>query len=179
MRTTKGENDQGWIKAYRTLKTHWTADDHRAFHLWIYLLLEVNHKEGKTTVDGSFVRIMPGQTLTSYDKMSRETHMTWRVVKNIISAFLDDGMIELKAIGRGLLLTVCNFEMYQGNSARGTSKTQSKTQSNDRPDDREERRVKRRQYKNIENIDNDNNNNKRNKDSAKRRVNLWEGAPEE
>lgn len=148
------------------MNNHWVASDHRAFHLWVYLLMEVNHVTGKTTIDGKMVEVKPGQTITSIDKLSKKIGITWRTVKKIIDDFLVDEMITAEPCGRGILLTICNYESYQGTLLHDRAKSRAESRAESRTDDRVESRAKGRQYKNNKNNKNDIKNNQKNKESA-------------
>lgn len=165
-------NDKGWIKAYRSIKDHWISHDHRAFHLWFYLLMEVNHVESKTKIEGNLTTIKQGQTYTSIDKLSKGVNITWRKTKELLEEFEADEMITITPISHGILLTVCNYQMYQGTLPQ----SRAERRENSRTDSRTDSRAERRQYK--KNKNDINNDIEKDKKAAQRRLNLWEGAPE-
>ena len=160
------EKDKGWIKLYRSLSNHWVFSDHRTFHLWVYLLMEANHVKGKTTIDGKMVEVKPGQTLTSIDKLSKKVGITWRTTKKIIDDFLVDEMITVEPIGRGLLLTICNYSNYQGSLLHDRAESRTESRAESRIESRAESRAEGRQYKNNKNSKNDVKNNKKNQEGA-------------
>lgn len=169
--------DEGWVKQHRSIFKHWVADDHRAFHLWAFLIAEVNYTEGKTMVDGKTIKVNPGQTITSIDKLSKQVKITWKKTKDLIDEFSNDGMIKVKKVGRcGMLLTVCNYEKYQDTMRSEREEQREERRDKRREEQRENDRDKRREYKKDKK---DFKKDKEQKKGAPRRLNLWEGAPEE
>ena len=69
---------EGWVKLHRSLFDWEWYDDIETFRLFIHCLLKANHKDanwrGKEIRKGSFI--------TSYNKLSKETGLSIKVVRN-------------------------------------------------------------------------------------------------
>jgi DNA replication protein DnaD len=95
--------------------------------------MTVNVTEKKTTIDGNFVTVKPGQRITSEKKLAAELEYTWRKTTQLLKEFEDDGMIERQPIGRGFILTVVNFKKYQSVLESTTASTKSSTFTSTNP----------------------------------------------
>ena len=140
--------EEGWVKQHRAIFSHWVNEDHRAFHLWSYLIAEVNFSEGKTMIEGKMKKVMPGQTITSIDKLSKSVKISWKKTKELIDAFMEDDMIKVKKIGRrGLLITVCNYEKFQSTLNSDRAEVRAKVRTKVKTEVRADVRTEVRQYK--------------------------------
>lgn len=122
---------EGWIKLHRQFLNWEWFDSLEMVKLFIFLLLEANHEDGKW--HGQTIR--RGQILTSFKKLSEETSITERKVRTCLSRMEQTGEIIKKTTQRYTLLTISNYDRYQVNeeSVRQTSDTQttSKRHAND------------------------------------------------
>lgn len=121
----------GFIPLYRSIQEHWLWQKEEPFDIrsaWIDLLLSVNHEEKKILVGRSVVTIRAGQMWTSYKKLSKKWHWSYKRVLRYINLLKSDGMIAVDGTSNGTLLTVINYGnfAYQG---------QARDTSNDTPDD--------------------------------------------
>ena len=131
---------QGWIRTYRNILEHWVWQDPMTFRCWIYILLKANHSGKKIMFDGSLITIERGQFLTSIRKLSDEVGCSKNKINKIIGTLIEDNMITVKRTHRGTLLTVINYEKYQGtrdtekdaekDAEKDTEGTQNRTQNN-------------------------------------------------
>ena len=73
----------GFIPLYRSIQEHWLWQKEEPFDIrsaWIDLLLSVNHEEKKILVGRSVVTIRAGQMWTSYKKLSKKWHWSYKRV---------------------------------------------------------------------------------------------------
>lgn len=109
-------SDKGYIKLYRQIQDCWIWDtgkfDKRS--AWIDLLILANHSEKKIAFNGECISIGKGQYLTSIRSLAER----WGWSKSTVSEFLalleSDLMIKKESDKFRTLLTVINYEVYQG-----------------------------------------------------------------
>ena len=163
------KNNNGWIKVHRSIMDGWVYDNPWALKGFLHLCLTVNIKDSTTNFDGKVYDLQAGQRITSIQTLSEEMGFTWRTTNKLMQQYEDDNMIRMDRLGKAFILTVVNFKKYQSLLA---SRNESRDES------RDESRNASRQIKKNKNIENDRRS-KRSKEGAQRRLNLWEGAPEE
>lgn len=136
---------KGYIKDYRKeLQSDIWMMPPLYHRVWQYLKYMVNHKENRIPMkDGSFLNIEPGQHLTSVRNIANEVGWYERGVfktpnPKTVSSILDwlekQSMIKIDR-GEGnrqyTLITLSNWESYQGNDDESNSKETVKKQSAD------------------------------------------------
>ena len=111
-------NDNGWIKLYRQIQSHWMWQE-KPFQkalAWIDLLLSANYRDKKIPINGKPVMIKGGSFHTSIAKLADK----WGWDKRTVSRFLDvlesDGMLTQERSEHGTTLTIINYGFYQGDS---------------------------------------------------------------
>lgn len=108
--------DGGWIKLYRSIRTHWLWENgnERYAKWWMDILLMVNHEPKKIPFNGKLKLIERGEKQTSVVKLAAH----WNVDRRTVSKFLDllaaDEMITVsKSRQTGTTLKVLNYGVYQ------------------------------------------------------------------
>lgn len=132
--------NKGFVAVYRSLLEHWVWQD-KVFsrgQAWISLLLEANHEERKTLIDGNLVTVKKGEKITSIRKLSEQ----WGWSTNKVSKFLDnleeDNMIIQKRDTKKTVITIVNYDVYQ------ELRSKKETQKNYRRDTEEFQKKNRR-----------------------------------
>jgi hypothetical protein len=103
----------GWIKLHRSLLDCEIWSDINTSRLWIYCLLRANFapvtKFGKVIPRGSF--------LTGRYDLAKGTGLTEKQIRLSLQKLNAAEMIEILAapIGRGSLVTICNYDIYESN----------------------------------------------------------------
>jgi len=106
----------GWISIHRKIMDCWIWNDEpfSKGQAWVDLLLLANHQDKKISFDGGLVTVKAGQRLTSIKQLSER----WRWSRHKVSDFLNllekDEMIEQKRDNKKTLITIVNYEVYQG-----------------------------------------------------------------
>ena len=93
-------------------------------HLFMHLILMANFKEGMW--QGIIVK--RGQLITSRNRLSRETGLTEKEVRTGLKRLQRTGEIVIKATNQYSMITICNYDTYQGQDNRG-----SQSKANERP----------------------------------------------
>ena len=102
--------DSGWIKVHRKM-TEWEwYQDPNTCHLFLHLLLTVNRKPGKWRG----VDVPAGARITSIRKLSAETKLSERNVRTAIKHLISTHEVTQSTTARYTLITVLNYEKYQG-----------------------------------------------------------------
>lgn len=98
---------------------------------WIYLIMHANHVEKSFMANGRIRHVQRGQLFTSIRYLAQ----LWKWDKTTVSRFLSDieteKMITLNRTQNGTLITLVNFNKYQGFSdpAQKNADTESDTES--------------------------------------------------
>lgn len=124
-------NNSGWIKYYRKTKECWIWDNDEPFDkrsAWADLLLSANHSDKNILFDGSLITISRGQYMTSIRKLSSTWKWSTTKVKHFLELLENDSMITKKSDSKKTLITIVNYEVYQGDT---TDKNTLKSQSSD------------------------------------------------
>lgn len=105
---------KGWIKLYRDITEHWVYQDPLLLKVWITVLCLANHDDHRILINNNMTTIHRGQFWTSIRKLSSYMNMDKDTVKKKLDLLQSDGMIYLDSQkGRGTLLTVLNYSVYQ------------------------------------------------------------------
>lgn len=129
---------RGWIKVYRQLVDHWLWRGERFTRgqAWIDLLLSANHHDRQIRLGNQLVTVKRGQVLVS----QRQLVSRWRWARNTIARFLRvlklDEMLSHE-VSRGpeggyTLITILNYERYQGSDEEHSEDTLSHSVSHGR-----------------------------------------------
>ncbi len=128
------DKKKGFVPIYRSIQENniWTSDE--PFDIrsaWIDLLLSVNHEEKKILVGRRIQVIKPGQMWTSYQKLARKWHWSYKRVLRYITLLKSDGMLLADGTANGTLITVVNWASFalQGNTRATTRDTTRATPS--------------------------------------------------
>lgn len=112
------EENLGYIKLYRKLLTSKIFANPTKLKVWIWLLIKANHKNkyisvriGKGETD---VEILRSQFLFGRHKAEDELNIDESTIYRIIKSLEKIGMITVKANNHYSIITICNYEDYQG-----------------------------------------------------------------
>lgn len=108
---------QGWIRVYRKLEDNVLWKNNEPFDrrsAWIDLLLMANYKDNEILFDGKPFVVKCGQCLTSVRKLG----VKWSWSKDRVLKFFrlleSIGMITKTSTNKRTLITIVNYEIYQG-----------------------------------------------------------------
>ena len=107
----------GWIKLHRQIQETklWNRDE--PFDMrsaWVDLIMMVNYEDQKFLLNKRVITIKRGQTFTSVRKLSKR--WGWGVKRTMayLKILEDLEMATVKATTEGTLITLVNYEVYQG-----------------------------------------------------------------
>lgn len=110
-------NDIGWVKVYRqTLDSDfWLIEQPFSFRdAFFYVLLAANRNKATSYKNGHTIDIQRGQLLTSIRKLGVLFHWDKHKVYRWLRFMAATDMIKAKSVGFGTLLTIVNYNKYQG-----------------------------------------------------------------
>lgn len=128
----------GWVKLYRELKSKsiWQLSTPQQKVVLITILMTVNHEENKWEWKGEQYACKPGQLITSLNSLVKECGqgVTMQNVRTALDRFEKLGFLTNVSTKTGRLITVINWDKYQGNDFV-TNKVSNKdlTKSQQRP----------------------------------------------
>lgn len=122
----------GYVKLHRSIEGHWVFADDSMFYLFTNLILRANWKQGKVWMGGNAapIAVERGQLLTGRNSLHRLLYPThdkhgnkikrerppphpvtlWRWLE----ALAKDGMVSLDVRSKYTIVTICNYDTYQG-----------------------------------------------------------------
>lgn len=108
----------GWVKLYRELKSKsiWQLSSPEQKVVLITILLLANHEENKWEWKGEQFICKPGQLITSLNSLARECGegVSIKNVRTALDRFEKLGFLANASTKTGRLITVLNWEKYQG-----------------------------------------------------------------
>lgn len=115
MRTMKVDPlDLGWVKTHRKLLEHPRFKDGDWLKVWTACLLMATHKPYRVVFEGGEKVLQPGQFITSRKAMAAKTGVQESKVERLFTWLKTEHQIEQHGTPRNRLITVKNWEKYQG-----------------------------------------------------------------
>jgi hypothetical protein len=100
----------GWIKLHRQfLQWEWFSDPN-VLSVFVYLLLQANHKDGKWRGH----EVLCGQHITSNEIISLHTGLSVQMVRTALRKLKSTGEITTQATNKFTLVTIVKWAFYQG-----------------------------------------------------------------
>lgn len=114
--------DGGWIKLYRKLLFNGWIKNHKLFIFWIYCLLEASHRVHKVILGSQQVTLQPGQFVFGREKAAQDTGLSPQSIRTCVHNLATLGNITIESTNKYSVITVVNWERYQGSVYESTSK---------------------------------------------------------
>jgi len=108
---------QGYIKLFRQIQDCWlwtSPDPFDERSAWIDLLMLANHADKTTMFDKKLVTVKRGQRITSIRLLAERWHWGRTRTLNFLKNLEADKMIVREADSRRTLITIVNYEKFQG-----------------------------------------------------------------
>lgn len=141
----------GYIKLHRKMLDWGWYQNQNVKDLFIHLLLIANFKESQF----EDMTIYPGQIITSINSLSKGTKLSTRNVRTALEKLEKSKILTKQVTNRFTIITIENWELYQGNDFEATSQVTSDRQASDTQVTSE--RQHHKNAKNAKNAKNDNN----------------------
>ncbi len=136
---------EGWIKLYRQLLENPIVQKSYYCNLWIILLLKAAHKRSNFIWNNEKHTLQPGQIITGRKRLTNISGIPESTVERILTYLESEHQIEQHKTSRFRIITIKNWEKYQG-CEKANSKTDSKRTADGQQADT---------YKNDKNVKND------------------------
>lgn len=133
------ETGGGYIKLFRKAQENFLYRENRPHtrrEAWEDILLMVNHTEKEVLIGNEKFLVKRGQSLRSLDSWAKHFNWSKSKVKRFFDLLKTCSMIVTEDVRKSTRLTVCNYDIYQGD--RNADETQMKrkrpTNNNDKND---------------------------------------------
>ena len=141
---------KGWVSLYRKTLDNpilRTSKKFSTFEAWVWLLLNVNHKERKVVMGSDIYKVKKGAIITSQKKMSKLFGWGNSRLRTFLLLLQKDEMIVVKTNKKLTQITLLNYDTYQDyksqpNHKQITTKSQPNTNNNVNNDNKEIRETK-------------------------------------
>lgn len=104
----------GWIKVYREIENHWISKDLRKLGWWVYLIYSATYEDTKVLVGNRLIELKRGQQVVSLSTLEERFEVTRPTVLNFLRLLEEDGMVLRNTYQKVTILTICNYDDYQG-----------------------------------------------------------------
>ena len=104
----------GWIKLQRAIKEHWIWKDPVKLKWWIDILISVNHAPTKVNIGNQLFECGRGQSIQSLSNWANQWGVSKDKARNFLVLLEKDGMITHESVGKSTRITVCKYDIYQG-----------------------------------------------------------------
>ena len=125
--------DIGWIKLHRELldKAIWGCSTPEQKVVLITLLISVNYEPKQWEWKGEKCEIKPGQLITSIDSLAKlcGNGISVKNVRTALKRFENYGFLTIETANTGSLITINNWEIFQGEDRKKASEQESKWQT--------------------------------------------------
>lgn len=120
-----------WVKLHRKLLSWEWYKSPNHLHLFVYLLIKANHKDGRW----QGMKIKRGEHVTSLGIIASETGLSKQNIRTILKNLKKSGEINTIPNTKLTHVTICNYDSYQGsdnkvNTPPNTELTRSQHDAN-------------------------------------------------
>lgn len=145
--------NNGYIKLHRKLLDNIYCSKPNYVSLWVFLLLKANHKEATFLWNGEKKTLKAGQFITGRNILSKETGMKASTLEDILKTFESQQQIRQQKNNKFRIITIVNWERYQGSQQQTDIKTDNKATSNRQQGDTNKNDNNEKNEKNIKSGD--------------------------
>lgn len=131
------ESQLGWIKLYRKLLHSPIFSSEKGLKVWVWCMLKATHEGYDQYVGRTLVTLKPGEFIFGRDSASKELRMKPSTVWGWIKQLKTDTYIDINSNSKYSVLSIKNWEEYQGldsklNNKKTTDGQQMDTNKNDK-----------------------------------------------
>jgi len=141
---------EGWIKLHRKLRENPIYSNSNAIHCWIECLLRASHEKREVFLKREKVTLEMGQFVMGRDEFGKAIGVSGSTVWYWINQFFSDNMIDIKKTSKGTVISIKNWQDYQGvDSDVDNKKTADEQQMNTNKNVKNDKNVKNMGYISI------------------------------
>ena len=100
----------GHIVVKRTIKERGWYHDPNTLSVWVHLMVDANFKDSEW--DGTIVK--RGEVVSSLSELARDCNLSMQEVRTAMRKLGAYGEVLSRRVGRTSIITLCNYESYQG-----------------------------------------------------------------
>lgn len=138
-------DNNGYIKLYRSMLDWEWFTDKNTLLVFIYILLNANWEDSRYRGH----EIPKGSLVTGVPKMAKTLNLSERNVRTALNHLKSTGEVSIKVTNKFSIVTIANWEKYQCNEMKATSKMTDKVSFNRHSTDIQ--LTTEEEYKNIRN----------------------------
>jgi len=109
-------SDNSWVKVYRSMIESDIGDDLLLLGLWCKILVEAKWKPRKIKIGLKQVQLQSGDAYYVVTELSDCIKIKRTKLKNLLKYLEETERIKITKQTRGIVVSVCNWEIYQGNA---------------------------------------------------------------
>ena len=146
---------QGWIKLHRKIMYSPVWNEPGILKLWLYCILKASHKEREILLGQQVINLQPGQFITGRNSLHNDFNKGVKPANRVSATTLWRWMkmfekcsnIVLKTNNKYSLVTIVNWEKYQGSEQEMNSKrTANEQQMNTNKNVKNVKNVNKKEY---------------------------------
>jgi hypothetical protein len=107
---------KGWVKLWRDQFTH-EVSERKPWcdgYAWSYLYAQANYKPGVANFRNQYIPVERGQFITSKLKLREIFGWSKKRINSFLTSLEVRGMSTNRTTNRFIMITICNYEKYQG-----------------------------------------------------------------
>lgn len=122
--------DRGYVKLWRrSISSGWIRK-HDLWVFWTYCLMKASHKRHKVLIGNQQVELEPGQFPFGRRIASEETGLSERKIRSSLDCLKNLGNVTIKSTNKFSIITVVNWDIYQGDKAENDQLNDQRATSN-------------------------------------------------
>ena len=122
--------NQGYVRLWRkTLESGWLRN-HQLWAFWSWCLMKATHKEYDAVIGYQQVRLVPGQFIFGRRQAAIETGLSEQQIRTIVDSLKNRGNLTIKSTNRFSIISIVNWEIYQGNGIENNQQTNQQLTNN-------------------------------------------------
>jgi len=134
--------NKNWIKLNRKLLDSDVFKNEKLLKIWIWILLKANHKENTFLLGRQKLTINKGQFAMGLNKSSENLDLAKSTIHYWINYLEKIGKVKLKKTNKYTIITILNWDLYQGVELQKNSKrTLKETNKKERRMNKNEKEV--------------------------------------
>lgn len=122
---------EGWVKLHRSMLDSPIFSNAELLRLWVYLLMHAAHTEVAVMAGNQMIHLKPGQLVTGRKKISRDLGLDESKIRRLINKLELAGNVTITPTNKFTLVTIANWDFFQGREEKATSKTADNRPAND------------------------------------------------
>ena len=143
----------GYVLAYRTAWTHEIFNDFLEAAIWNFLFQNAFWEDGVRNFNGTIIPLKRGQIAITPRYIAQGFRISERGARNVIQKLEKCGMIETKATNKATIITICNYDKFQGFEKTEEQPNGKQAENRGRPKDANKNQDKQDKQGNIFNAD--------------------------